>query len=145
MGIVNKRSDRVFLLILAFLFVECTTCAIVGDPLAESVYSEQRHRVPCLFLPSDAEVAEILERHAGDVRRIESIPGVIRGEVGIRAPVYWWDPPACPGRRDITWTIYHVDRPEPPGVVKKRIMTISGHDVRFHGIPYNILNSDSPF
>ena len=145
MGIINKRSDLVLVLILAFLFIECS-CGIVGDPIAESWYSEQRHRVPCMFQPTHAEVNEVLQRHAYDVRRIESIPGVVRGSIhSARAPAYWWDPPACSGRRDITWTIDHVDRPEPPGVIKKRIMTIIGDDVRFHGIPYNILNSDSPF
>ena len=145
MRIVNKRSDRVFLLILAFLFVECS-CAIIGDPVHEFWYSEQLHRVPCLFQPARAEVNEVLERYAEDVQRIESIPGVVRGEANsARAPVYWWDPPVCSGKGDITWTIDHFDRPEPARVIKKRIMTIIGHDSRFHGIPYNILNSDSPF
>ena len=139
----GKRSDRVLLLILAFLFVECS-CATVGDPVYEFVYSEQRHRVPCMFQPTHAEVDEALKRHADDVRRIESIPGVVRGEL-VQAPAYWWDPPSCSGRRDITWTIDHIERREPASVIKKRIMTIIGDDVRFHGIPYNILNSGSPF
>ena len=88
MRIISKPSDRVLVLMLAFLFIECS-CAIVRDPVHESIYSEQLHRVPCMFQPTHAEVNDVLERRANDVRRIESIPGVVRGELhSARAPVY---------------------------------------------------------
>ena len=134
----GKRSDRVLLLIFAFLFVECS-CAIVRDPVSEFVKSQQTHRIPCWLLPTDAEVKEVLERHADDVRRIEAIPDVVRKKTyASHGPVHWWAPPQCSGRSDITWTI-QVSVSDYSRYAKKRIMTIIGDDVHFHGVPYNIL------
>ena len=138
MRIINKRSDLALVLLLAFLFIECS-CATVRDPVSEFVRSQQTHRIPCWLLPTDAEVSEVLERYADDVRRIESIPKVVRKKThASHGPVHRWAPPQCPGRSDITWMIQE-STSNYSRHAKKRIMTIIGDDVRFHGVPYNIL------
>ncbi len=137
---IRKRSDLVLVLILALLFVECSM-SIVRDPVSEFVLAVQTHRVPCWLWPSIDEVERVLERHAEDVRLIESIPGVTRGIRGwpVSPPTYWWAPPACPGKTDVTWMIHH-STGDYTRDVKRRIMSIIGDDTRFHGVPYNILN-----
>ena len=109
-------------LCLGALFVEVQT-KIVRRALADLIYDNKNHYLPCDKLPTEAEVNRVVQEHQNI---IEAIKQVNPGRVGVEIDT------SCIGKADLLiWYASHANRLE--------IEKIIGGDT-FFGIPYRLNN-----